>query len=158
LITKALLKMIEYFGGDIRRINHALKVYGFAQAIREGEKIENKDTIDVIDLTAILHDIGILEAERKHNSNSGKFQELEGPAIAKHIMQEIGVDSDVVDRVCYIIGNHHSYQKIDDVDFQILVEADFIVNIFEDGLSESQKNSILNKYFKTKTGISFLKN
>jgi len=54
--------------------------------------------------------------------------------------------------VCHLIGNHHSYQKIDDIDFQILVEADFIVNIFEDEMKRSKIESVVNKYFKTNSG------
>ena len=41
---------------------------------------------------AILHDIGIHEAERKHGSSSGRLQELEGPPIARAILEASNVD------------------------------------------------------------------
>lgn len=40
---------------------------------------------------------------------------------------------EVIDRVCYLVGHHHTYDNIDGMDYQILVEADFLVNLFEDG-------------------------
>ena len=56
----------------------------------------------------------------------------------------------------YIIGNHHSYSKIDGIDFQIVVESDFLVNIYEDEIGKSEIESIKNRIFKTKEGISIL--
>lgn len=122
--TKGIItKMITYFGSDVKRINHALKVYGFAREIGEVENI-NDEKLQILEVAAILHDIGIKESERKHNSSSGTYQEIEGPPVARELLHDFNLKSDFVDRVCYIIGNHHTYSRIDDVDFQILVEAD----------------------------------
>lgn len=148
-------KMIRYFGTDIRRINHALKVAGFAGCIARREKLSENET-RIVDITAILHDIGIHEAERKYNSSSGTYQEIEGPAIARELLSDENLDSTTLDRICFIIGHHHSYPKIDGVDFQILVEADFLVNIDEDEIKRHSIESIRIKYFKTRTGLSIL--
>lgn len=155
--SAAMAKMINYFGSDVKRINHALKVYSFAKNIGE---LENMDAaaLEILELTAILHDIGIKESLRKYNSSSGNYQELEGPAVARDLLKEFNIEERVLDRICYIIGNHHSYNKIDGIDFQILAEADFLVNIFEDNMESKAIDIIENKYFKTKTGICFLKN
>ena len=150
-----LLDMIRYFQGDAKRINHALKVYGFAHTICRSENV-NGTRQDVIELAAILHDIGIHEAEKKYHSTAGNYQEIEGPPIARQILMTRGVPQEVIDRVCYLIGNHHSYSKIDDIDFQILVEADFLVNIFEDDMQIKAIESIQNKYFKTSSGREIL--
>ena len=149
------LKMIEYFGTDVRRINHALKVYGFANCIARGEKLSSKEIL-VVEISAILHDIGIKEAEKKYNKSSGHYQEMEGPAVALNLLSEISLDKEILDRICFIIGHHHSYQKIDGSDFQILVEADFLVNISEDEMPNNSIESIRKKYFKTQTGISII--
>jgi len=151
MVNNVFLSMIQYFGSDAKRINHALKVYGFATTLLVSENITGK-TKDCIDYAAILHDIGIHEAERKYNSTSGTYQEIEGPAIAAKILKECGISDEIIDRVCFLIGNHHSYQKIDGIDFQILVEADFLVNIYEDEMKKSSIESIRNNYFKTTTG------
>ncbi len=153
--TKVLKKMAEYFGRDAKRINHALKVYGFAEMITDGENLSEKDSMTVR-IAAILHDIGIPEAERKHGSPAGKYQEMEGPAVAKGILEEFALDEDTLARILHLIGNHHSYAKIDGPDFQVLVEADFLVNIFEDGMNRETIQKIKKNIFRTDTGNGLL--
>lgn len=155
LISKVSSKMITYFDGDVKRINHAIKVHGFAKSIGELEGI-SEEKLKILEVAAVLHDIGIKESERKYSSSAAKYQELEGPPVACDILQEFNLNNEFVDRVCYLIGNHHTHSKIDDIDFQILVEADFIVNIFEDCLEKEQARIIKEKYFKTSSGISFM--
>ena len=146
-------KMEDVFGSDQRRINHALKVLKFSEEILSGEKADIT-TEEIVILTAVLHDIGIHEAERKHSSNSGKYQEIEGPPIARNIMEAMEINTDTVERVCYIIGGHHTPAKINGLDFQIIWEADLLVNIEEDGLANSgaDMSLIIGKNFKTPTG------
>lgn len=150
-----LFDMIRYFGDDAKRINHAMKVYSFAHTICCSENIQGIKR-DIIELAAILHDIGIQEAEKKYHSTAGNYQEIEGPPIARQILTTRGVSHEVIDRVCYLVGNHHSYSKIDDSDFQILVEADFLVNIFEDDMPMNSIESIYKKYFQTSSGKEIL--
>ncbi len=155
MIEIIINEMIAYFQNDVRRINHALKVYGFAATLSGMEQVsDEKKTILLY--AAILHDIGIKEAERKYNSTSGRYQEIEGPPIAKEILEKSGIPSPISERVCFLIGNHHSYGKIDGLDFQILVEADFLVNIFEDQLDREAIENICRKYFKTEMGSALL--
>ncbi|AEY65858.1 HD domain-containing protein [Clostridium sp. BNL1100] len=152
---KIIKEMINYFNKDVKRINHALKVYSFCNTIGTLEQLNDKELL-IVSLSGILHDIGIKEAEKKYNSSAGPYQEKEGPAIAKEIMNKYDIDNDTIERVCYIIGHHHSYNKIDGVDFQILVEADFLVNIYEDEMDKNAITTVRGKYFKTKTGSSIL--
>jgi HD superfamily phosphodiesterase len=112
---------------------------------------------EIIAYTALLHDIGILEAERKYKSSSGKYQQIEGPPIARQILADLGISASIIDRVCFITGNHHTYSKIDGIDFQIIVEADFLVNIFEDDLSREAIESIGVRIFKTTAGKNLLR-
>ncbi len=151
LVPKITQAMIHYFKDDHRRINHALKVYGFAHALAGLEGLTPAEA-EIVDLAGLLHDIGIKEAERKYQSSAGKYQELEGPRIAKELMEECGVDPTAIARVCFLVGNHHSYSRIDGNDFQILVEADFLVNIFEDHMEREAIDSVAQKYFKTAAG------
>lgn len=151
MIEEVMILMMKYFSGDAKRINHAMKVFCFAQTICEKENI-NSNKKEIVKLSSILHDIGIKEAERKYNSSAGKYQEIEGPFIAEEILSRFKLDIDTVNRVKFIIGNHHSYNKIDGIDFQILVEADFLVNIYEDNIEKETIKIIKDKYFKTNTG------
>ncbi len=155
MTTYAIQKMIRYFEADVKRINHALKVYGFASTIAREENL-SKNEILIVDIAAVLHDIGIKEAEKKYNSCKGHYQEIEGPPVARKLLSESNLKPEIIDRVSYLIGNHHSYDKIDGQDFQILVEADFLVNIFEAKMSEETIKNVRQKYFKTKTGIEII--
>ena len=150
----AISKMKQLFGEDDKRVDHALKVLRFSEEILQGENVTGK-IAETVMLTAILHDIGIHEAERKYNSNFGMYQEIEGPPIAKRMLREMGIRNRTIERVCYIIGGHHTPSKVDDVDFQILWEADLLVNIEESGLMTDKNvnvRTIISKNFKTATG------
>jgi len=155
LTQNIISKMIGYFGKDIVRINHALKVYTFARNIALFENLSEQQ-FRVLEISSILHDIGIKVSELKYGSSAGNYQELEGPPVALKLLEEFSLHSDVIERVSFLIGNHHSYEKINGIDFQILIEADFLVNIFEDNYTTDQIETVKIKYFKTKTGIKYI--
>jgi len=155
LIDDILSSAISYNKQDVKRINHLIKVFSFAHHIGIMEKCDIK-TQEIIDISAILHDIGIHEAERKHNSNAGNWQEIEGPPVANEILKKFDLDDDFKNRILFLIGHHHHYNNIDGMDYQILIEADFLVNIFEDGMAEHSIKSVKEKIFKTKTGVNLL--
>ena len=144
--------MIDYYQGQPKRIQHFLKVHAYAKLIGEQEGLD-KEILDILEVAALTHDIGIKISEEKYNSSAGKYQEVEGPAVAQQMLEDLQYDKAKTDRVCYLIGHHHTYDQIDGIDYQILVEADFLVNYFEDHLeTESIKKSV-KKIFKTETGI-----
>ena len=103
-------------------------------------------------MTAFVHDIGIRIAEEKYGSCAGPLQEKEGPAAAKAMLEEIGYDEKLIDRVCHIVGHHHTYTNIDGIDYQILVEADFLVNLYEGNESHEAALTAYRKIFKTEAG------
>jgi CRISPR/Cas system-associated endonuclease Cas3-HD len=142
-----------HFGSDERRIDHALKVLEAAEIIMNGEKVDAK-VREVVTITALLHDVGIKAAEQKYNSSAGPYQEIEGPPVARKIMAQRGAPQEIMERVAYIVGSHHTASKNDGLDFQIIWEADLMVNIEEDGLYKSPEKlpAIISKNFKTLTG------
>jgi HD superfamily phosphodiesterase len=144
------LEMKKYFGTDFKRVNHALKVAKVAEQIL---KMEGGHPLVVMG-AAYLHDIGIHEAERKYGSPSGHYQEMEGPAIAKEILERLNVQKDMVDEICDIIGHHHCPREEETLNFQIFYEADGLVNIEEEGISKDPKNlqAMIEKVFRTVTG------
>ena len=154
-ISNLIQAMIHYNGADPQRVQHALKVYAFAKSIGELEALD-QSTMEILELSAVLHDIGIRNSEQKYGSSSGKYQELEGPPVAKEILLNAGVPADITERVCFLIGHHHTYTEIDGNDYQILVEADFLVNIYEDNMTRLQAQTVLQKYFRTETGKDYL--
>ncbi len=155
LISNVTKDLIQYFDGDVKRINHALKVHSFAKCIGELENISDEMKF-ILETAAILHDIGIKESERKYNSSAAKYQEIEGPPVAETILLKYNLNKKHLNRILFLIGNHHTHSKIDDIDFQILVEADFLVNIFEDELELEPIVTIRDRFFKTKSGICLI--
>ncbi len=154
-IGSVLNAMIAYYAGDVRRINHFLKVYGFAKAIGEAEGLE-QETLKILEVAALTHDIGIKNSEIKYQSAEGTYQQLEGPPEARKLLENLCFEEPLVARVCWLIAHHHTYDAITEIDYQILVEADFLVNAFEARLSGAAIQSVRNKLFRTGTGIQLL--
>lgn len=153
---KLLMAAIEYDKGDARRIQHFIKVHSFARLIAVQENL-SEQAMKTLEAAAILHDIGIHEGERLYGRNDGDIQQRLGPDIAKHIMQSVGGYEDVIERVTYLIAHHHTYKDIDGMDLQILIEADFIVNLYEDNASENAVKSAYERIFITESGKRILK-
>lgn len=149
------LRMISYDRGDPARIQHFTKVYTFAVMIGEGERLP-EETMEILRAAALVHDIGIKPAEEKYGSSDGKLQEKEGPPAARQMLVELGYPQEAVDRVCYLVGHHHTYLHMDGMDYQILVEADFLVNLYEDAASRKVIRSVDTKIFRTGTGRRIL--
>lgn len=74
--------MIAYFDGDVKRINHFLKVHAFAKLIGELEGLEGTE-LETLEIAALTHDTGIKISEEKYQSASGHYQQIEGPGEAK---------------------------------------------------------------------------
>lgn len=123
----------HYDAGDPRRVQHFIKVYGYCRLLGLSEGLDTH-TQNMLEAAALLHDIGIHEAERRHGSSAGPYQEQEGPAVARPLLSAAGADESEIERICWLIAHHHSCQAGEDTDFRILLEADFLVNADEDSL------------------------
>lgn len=149
---KIMLEMKKVFKDVPFGVDHTLKVLQNAEEIMKGENVGEEEK-RLISIVAILHDIGAVEAQRKYGSIDGIYQEREGPAVAREILNKVGYHENL-DRICFIIGNHHTPSKIDGKDFQIQWEADLLENLTtmdRDGEYEKIKNYI-DDNFKTATG------
>ena len=142
-------EMEDVFGEDSKRINHAMRVTGYASELLKKEMGER----EIVLCAALLHDIGILAAEKKYGSAGGHYQEREGPPIARQILKELGYDNGMIEEICGIIGNHHSPGKIDSINFKIVYDADWLVNLPDETDSDKEKISrMIEKVFLTETG------
>jgi hypothetical protein len=142
--------MQDYFGADQRRIDHALRVTGYADELLCREPGDR----DVVIATALLHDIGIREAERKFGSAAGNLQEQEGPPVAREILLSLGFAEPVVAEVCQIIASHHSPGEVDTDNFRIIWDADWLVNLGDEfDLSDREKiPCLIRRLFLTESG------
>ena len=147
ILNNLISEMIEYEKGNPRRVQHFLKVHAFAKIIAEQEGLDER-TQDTLEIAAVLHDIGIKPSVKKYGSSAGNYQEIEGPPVARLFLKKYNVSDEIMERVSFLIANHHTYGSIQAVDYQVLIEADFLVNIYEDSMKPS--------LFKTKTGVHLL--
>ena len=150
LVDQLIQAMKIEFGDDQPRITHALKVLQYARQIIAVEAADPR----VVFAAAVLHDIGIQQAERRHGSAAGKYQEIEGPPIAQRIMAEIGLDAETIVHVSRIVGSHHSAHDIDTAEFRIIWDADWLVNIPDmyAGSDSHRLQQVVAKVFRTGEG------
>ncbi len=127
LLDQVKAAMELYFGSDIRRIAHAHDVTGYALQLLQYIDADPLETL----CASYLHDIGIPEAERKYGHCSGKLQEQEGPPVARKILAEICDDGGLIEKVCELVGLHHTPAGVDRPEFRILWDADALVNLVE---------------------------
>ncbi len=125
LKDRVAIEMKNYFKHDFKRIGHAANVARYAEQIVR----EERGNPAVVLCAAYLHDIGIPEAERKYNSTAAKYQEKEGPPIAREILTRLGAKKKLMEEVCDIIGHHHHPRDEETLNFKILHDADLIVNL-----------------------------
>lgn len=152
LKDRIAVEMKKYFKTDFKRIGHATKVARYAERIGKKEG----GNLAVILAAAYLHDIGIHEAERKYNSTAGRYQEIEGPPIARSILIKLGAKESLIEEVCDIIGHHHHPRPQETLNFKVLYDADLIVNIEENHkdrpMDKEKLQHILEKSFLTESG------
>ena len=146
--------MKKHFGNDQHRINHALQVTNYAEQLIQNS---NSSQINkkIIIYAAILHDIGIQRAEKKYGSTAGRYQELEGPPIARKIMNSLAISDDIINSVCQIIAHHHSPGIINTMNFKLLYDADWLVNLpdeYDLTTNEIDITQIIEQVYLTKVG------
>ena len=130
----------KVFAGDQRRIDHTLLVLDYAEQIQQAE---GGDPL-VVKAAAILHDVGIPQAERKYGFPAGRYQEgtppggnqMEGPPIARGILERYKVPAETIDHICQIVGSHQSGGDIDTIEFRCIWDADHLVNVREQHADE----------------------
>lgn len=185
LKDRVAVEMKRYFKADFKRIGHAMRVARYAEQIgkdwqskkfdkkndnpdqTQGKKEdksakEDRANLAVILSAAYLHDIGIKESERKYNSNAPKYQELEGPPIARVILEKLGGKPELIEEVCDIVGHHHHPRENETLNFKVLYDADLITNLEEEQKEKQEKNEepisrerierIIAKSFLTESG------
>ena len=155
-IEELALAMIDYNNGDPKRIQHTTKVHAYASMIGKCEGLD-EDTLFILESAALVHDIGIRASEKKYGHQNGKLQEQEGPAVAREMLTRLGGFTDQqIERVCWLVGHHHTYHVCEDLDYQILIEADFLVNLFEDEESPNAIRAVHKNIFRTESGTKML--
>ena len=151
MLDKLMLKMAEFDKGVPQRIQHFTKVHAYCALIGRSEGLSEREML-ILEAAAYTHDIGIKPALEKYGSAKGPLQEQEGPAYAREMLDGLGFDDDVIERVCWLIAHHHTYEPVEGIDHRILIEADFLVNLFEGNASAEACRAAYEKHFETEAG------
>ncbi len=155
LKDRVAIEMKRYFKQDFKRIGHAGRVARYAEKIGK----EEMGNLAVILTAAYLHDIGIKEAERKHQSTAAKYQEEEGPPIAREILSKLGAADALAEEVCDIVGHHHHPREEESINFKCVYDADLITNLEEKEKEtptpQEKLSEIIDTSFLTQGGRKF---
>ncbi len=150
-VSQILEKMITFASGNLHDIDHFLRVWAYARTIGKLEGI-SEETQYILEVAAITHDIACPLCREKYGSTKAEYQEAEGMPMVEAFLDDTGMSRDQIERVRYLVGHHHTLSGIDGIDYQILVEADFIVNASEKGYSEQNIRNFLDRIARTEAG------
>lgn len=150
-IAEILKKMIAFSNGNIHDIDHLIKVWTYAKTIGELEGLD-PETQFILEVAAITHDIACPLCREKYGNANGKYQEIEGAPLVTEFLSDTGMTTEEISRVAYLVGHHHTLTDIEGMDYQILIEADYIVNASENGYSKENVENFIEKIVKTASG------
>jgi len=153
--AEILQKMIHDSKGTLHDIAHLLKVYAYARTIGELEGLD-ETTQKAVETAAIIHDIAIPLCRVKYGNASGHYQEIESEPLVRAFLAGCGLPAEMVERVVYLVSHHHSPNLIDGIDFQILIEADYLVNADESAYPAESIRTVRDTIFKTTAGKKLL--
>lgn len=154
-VSELAARMIDYSAGNLHDINHLMKVYSYARTIGVCEGLDGTTQM-TLEVAALLHDIACPLCREKYGNTNGSYQEQEGGPLAAAFLQGSGLDQAVADRVVYLVSHHHTPSMADGPDYQILLEADYLVNADESRYSRSAIEAAGKGLFKTRTGKMLL--
>lgn len=155
VVAEATRKMVEFYDGNLHDVEHFLKVWGFAKTIGELEGLD-AHTQQVLELAAVIHDIACPLCREKYGNTLGKNQELESPALVEAFFEDLPVAREDVERISWLAAHHHTYEGVEGLDYQILLEADYLVNASESGYSRSAIEAFCKNVFRTEAGTRLL--
>ena len=155
-VSQIMEKMIAYSEGNIHDIDHLIRVWTYAKTIGELENLDN-DTQFFVEVAAITHDIACPLCREKYGNTNGKYQEEEGVPLVKEFLSDTGMTEEQIRRVAFLIGHHHTFESIEGIDYQILIEADYIANATENNYSKHNIENFMHKVMRTDSGKQLLK-
>ena len=156
MVSQIMEKMIAFSDGNLHDIDHLIRVWTYSKTIGELESLDAQ-TQFVLEVAAITHDIACPLCREKYGNTNGKHQEKEGEVMVRDFLANTGMSEEQVKRVAFLVGHHHTFPGIDGIDYQILVEADYIANATENGYSRQNIENFMQKVMKTESGKRILK-
>ena len=155
-IAEIVEKMIGLSDGNVEDINHFMKVWAYARTIGKKEWVEMRSQY-ILEAAAVIHDIACPLCREKYGNADGKHQEAESEPLVRAFFAGTDVNAEVIDRIVYLVTHHHSPDAVDGLDYQILIEADYLVNADESHFFGHNIKNMYDKIFKTETGKFLLR-
>ena len=150
-VPQVLEKMTGISDGNLRDINHFMQVWAYAKMIGEQEGLDPQ-TQFILEVAALTHDIACPLCRKKYGHADGKHQEKEGAPMVRAFLDGSGMEPSQIERVAYLVGHHHTLAPVDGDDYQILLEADYIVNAAESGYSRNNIENFISRVMRTESG------
>ncbi len=155
-VAQIMQKMIAFSEGNIQDIDHFIRVWTYAKTIGDLENLD-ADKQYILEVAAITHDIACPLCREKYGSTNGKYQEKEGALLIKDFLADLEMTPGQIERIAYLVGHHHTLSDIDGLDYQILIEADYIANASENGYDMQNLCNFMKNVMKTESSIKLLK-
>ncbi len=133
--------LVQHNSGEPEKINHIMKVCGFARAIAREEGL-SESTILTVEIAAAVCNI----------ADNG----TESAMVSDMLLLNLGYERNFIEKVHDLVLKNASYDDITGIDYQILAEANFLVSAFENRLDKESITEVLNTVFKTKCGKQYL--
>ncbi|MBR4081450.1 MAG: GNAT family N-acetyltransferase [Clostridia bacterium] len=155
-VQEVFRAMCDWDAGNAHRIHHFAKVHDFARQIGLSCGL-NENAMFILEIAALVHDIGIKPADAQYGRHDGPLQEQMGEAAAQIMLDAMNLPPAVVRRVSFLVGHHHTTQGVAGEDWQILLEADFLVNMAESSYSDEAVDRAEETLFRTAEGKRLLR-
>lgn len=146
-----LLDALLYEDGHKRRTEHILKVYGLARLLGEAESLPEEER-EILQAAAIVHDLAIKYCKEHCGGDAGQDnQRREAPHLVEEFLSRAGYSPQDVAQVIELVLHHHDYQGEHSRLLGLLIEADVLVNCYEEGLAAEQAEAAA-ALFRSETG------
>lgn len=155
-ISQMMLKMIAFSEGNLHDIDHLIRVWTYAKTIGEMEQLDS-DTQYILEAAAIIHDIACPLCREKYGNTNGKLQESEGIPMARAFFAGTNLTAQQIERIAFLVGHHHTFTEIDGLDYQILLEADYIANASENSYCKDNIRNFTETMMRTGSGRELAK-
>lgn len=153
--AKLIRDMIAYSKGNAHDVEHFLKVYAYARTIGKLTGLDG-ETQRILEIASIVHDIACPLCREKYGRADGALQEQESEPILRDFLAGYDLPEKVLEREIFLVCHHHTITGVDGLDWRILLEADFLVNAEENGMTAQQRDSARERFFRTEAGCEML--
>lgn len=154
-VSQILEKMIQCSRGNVHDIEHFVKVWAYARAIGKLEGLDPEAQF-ILEAAAITHDIACPVCREKYGDANGKLQERESPPLIAAFFDGTDVKKEQLERISFLVGHHHTYEGVNGMDWQILLDADYLVNASESHYPAENILNYLGRHTVTSSGKRFI--